>query len=143
MIAALTGEPAAADVEAILRDQADRSVVSSIGIAEVVDVLVRHRGRPIAEVEERLFWLRVGGLDVMPVDEGIGLRAGSIHAHHYHRQRRPISMADCVTLATALSIGQRLGTADRALLATAVEEGCGVIALPDSQGHRPSVDTQR
>jgi predicted nucleic acid-binding protein len=48
-------------------------------------------------------------------------------------------MADCVALATAIALDQRLATSDPALLAAAAEEGCRVIALPDSQGRRSDI----
>jgi predicted nucleic acid-binding protein len=97
-------------------------------------VLVRHQGWPVDDVEERLFWLRLGGMDVVPVDEAIGLCAGRLHAQHYHREQRPLSMADCVALATSLAQGDRLATSDPALIAAASDEGCETVALPDSAG---------
>ena len=139
VVAALTGEPAAPEVEALLRDAVDRPSISAINLAEVLDVLVRHQGWPAGEVEEKLRWLTLGGLEVVAVDEPVGLSAGRLHAHHYHRTRRPLSLADCAALATALSLGQRLATSDPALLVAAGDEGCRVIALPDARGRRPSV----
>ena len=105
----------------------------------MLDVLVRHQGWPPDEVEEKLRWLTLGGLQVVAVDELVGLSAGRLHAHHYHRTRRPLSLADCVALATALALGQRLATSDPALIAAGGDEGCQMIALPDARGQRPSV----
>ena len=62
------------------------------------------------DVDERLFWLRLGGMDVVPVDDGIGLRAGRLHAR---RERRPVAPADCAAPATSLSKGDQLATSDR------------------------------
>jgi predicted nucleic acid-binding protein len=121
-------------VEAILRDESNRTFISAINLAEVLDVLVRHQGRPSDDVEERLFWLRLGGMDVVSVDEAIGLSAGRLHAQHYHRDRRPLSMADCVALATCLSKVDRLATSDPHLIAAASDEGCETVALRDSAG---------
>jgi PIN domain nuclease of toxin-antitoxin system len=115
--------------------------VSAINVAEVLDVLVRHQGWPGDDVEERLRWLTLGGLRVVPVDEAVAVRAGRLHAHFYDRSRRPLSMADCVALATALLRGQPFATSDPALAAVATAEGCRVIALPDSRGVRPGQAT--
>lgn len=101
-------------------------------------MLVRHQGWSADEVVEKIRWLIAGGLEVVPVDEGIGRRAGLLHARHYHRTDRPLSLADCVALATALVLDRRLATSDPALLAAAGDEGCTGIALPNSQGERPS-----
>jgi predicted nucleic acid-binding protein len=111
--------------------------VSAVTVAEVLDVLVRLQGWPGEDVEERLRWLTLGGLRVVPVDEAIGVRGGRLRARHYDRERRPVSMSDCLALATALHRGQPLATSDRALAAVAAVERCRVIALPDSSGVRP------
>jgi predicted nucleic acid-binding protein len=111
-----------------------------VNLAEVVTVLVRHRRLPADEVIEKLRWLVLGGLKVVPADESIGLRAGALHARHYHRARRPVSLADCVALATALELRQRLATSDPDLLAAAQDEGCALVALLDGTGNRPAID---
>ena len=98
MVALLIGEPAAAPVAAMIRDPRERSVISALNVAEVIDVLVRMRGRTVAEVAEKLDWLAAGGLEVVAVEESIGRAAGRIRADHYDRRRRPISPADCVAL---------------------------------------------
>jgi PIN domain nuclease of toxin-antitoxin system len=139
VVAALTGEPAAPEVEALLRDSVDRPSISAINLAEVLDVLVRHQGWSAGEVEEKLRWLTLGGLEVVSVDEAAGLSAGRLHARHHHRTRSALSLADCAALATALGLGQRLATSDPALLVAAGDEGCRVIALPDARGRRPPV----
>jgi uncharacterized protein with PIN domain len=138
-VAALTGEPAAVEVEALLRDRDDAACISAVNVSEVLDVLVRHQGWPADEVEEKVRWLTVGGLQVVAVDEALGLLAGRLHARRYHRTRRPLSLADCMALATSLSLGQRLATSDPALLAAAADEGCPFTALLDAGGRRASV----
>ncbi len=60
-----------------------------------------------------------------------------LRAKHYHRERRPVSIADCICLATALRLKEDLATTDPALAAVAREEGVTVVALPDSSGQRP------
>lgn len=64
-------------------------------------------------------------------------RAGDLRAVHYHRERSAVSLADCLALATAESVGEALATPDPALAAMARAEGIEVIPLPDSRGHRP------
>ena len=138
VVAFLRGEPAAAEVAALLRDRDDPPVVSAVNEAEILDVLVRIMGRTVDEVEQRLDWLRAGGLDVIPVDEPLARSAGRLRAAHYDRAVHPISLADCVALATALARGDRLATSDPPLADVARREGCAVLALPDSGGIRPS-----
>jgi predicted nucleic acid-binding protein len=89
-------------------------------------------------VVEKLDWLAAGGLHVAAVDDAIGREAGRLHAAHYDRVRRPLSLADCLALATALTLGDVLATADAPLADAARAEGCSIVALPDSQGRRPS-----
>jgi len=112
-------------------------LISAVNVAETLDVLVRHQAWPVDDVEEKLRWLTIGGLAVVPVDEAIALDAGRLHAEHYHRSRRPISLADCMALATARSLGMQLGTSDPHLTATADEIGLPVLRLPDARGRRP------
>jgi predicted nucleic acid-binding protein len=137
VIAALTGESAAREVESLLRADEDPPSISAVNVAELIDVLVRGKGRGFDEVVERLAWLEVAGLEVIPVDGPIAQRAGDLRARHYDRATRPVSLADCVALATAITAHDRLATSDPALAATARAEGCLVIPLPDSRGKRP------
>jgi predicted nucleic acid-binding protein len=136
LVAFLIGEPAAEEVAGILGQRDEPVTISSVGMAEVIDVLVRIKERHHDEVIEKLDWLRAGGLLVDPVDEAIGREAGRLHATHYARRDRPISMADCVTLATALALGASLATSDPPLTAVARLEGCRTMTLPDARGRR-------
>ena len=68
------------------------------------------------------------------VDDGTARLAGAVRARHYHARQRPISLADCLALATALVLQDVLVTSDPHLLNTAIAEGCRVRALPDSRG---------
>jgi predicted nucleic acid-binding protein len=134
VVAALVGEPAAGEVEGLLRGSDGPPRISAVNAAGVIDVLVRYRSQGIERVEERLDWLIAGGLQVTAVDDGIARRAGAIRARHYHARRCPISLADCLALVTALALDDVLATSDPHLLDTATAEGCRVRALPDSRG---------
>ena len=79
---------------------------------------MRLKGRTTDEVTEKINWLVAGGLAIIPVDEAIGREAGRLHALWYDRTKRPLSMADCVALATATALGHAIATADRALAET-------------------------
>lgn len=129
IVALLRDEPAAAAVEALLVDPHAEPKISAINVAEVMDVLVRIHGRSATEVAERLDWLAAGGLVTVAVDDDIGRRAGVLHAGHYHRTRSPLSIADCVALATAVARDDTLATADAPLLEAARAEGCAIMPL--------------
>lgn len=120
----------------MLRDPAAPCSITAVNLGESLDVLTRVMGIPLDDVEEKLRWLVVGGLEVIAVDEAIGLEAGRLHAEHYHRTKRPLSLADCVALASASLRAEPLATSDPALLATATEVGCPTHPLPDSHGNR-------
>ena len=124
-------------MEQLLRDPSDATSISAVNLAETLDVLVRVQGWPADQIEQRIRWLTIGGLAVVPVDELIALEAGRLHAQHYHRSRRPLSLADCVALATAHALGMPLATSDPHLAQTAMEIGVALVALPDARGRRP------
>lgn len=63
--------------------------------------------------------------------------AGRIRADHYDRRLRPISLTDCVALATARALDEPLATSDPVLIEVARSEGAGVLGLPDSAGRLP------
>jgi uncharacterized protein with PIN domain len=136
IVAALVGEPAAVEVEQLLRGAEGIPRVSAANIAEVVDVLARLRNQPVAAIVERLDWLAAGGLEVIAVDDRVARAAGALRARRYRTRDLPISLADCLALATALEVEDVLATADPHLLEAAVAEGCRVRALPDSSGRR-------
>ena len=138
IVALLLGEPAAEEVATLLERPGEPASASVINLAEVVDVLVRMNGRPIEAVVEKLDWLTAGGLHSVEVDEGLALAAGRIRAEHYNRVDRPLSLADCVALATAIALNEPLATADPPLAAAARDLGCKIVPLQDSRGRRPS-----
>lgn len=75
------------------------------------------------------------GLRVRPLERQHAWRAAEIRIEHYHRTKRPLSLGDCVLLASTAD-GERLATADRHVLDAAQAEGIDWIALPDSRGRR-------
>jgi uncharacterized protein with PIN domain len=121
-----------------LRDPAQPARISALNLAEVVDVMARVYGRSHAETKDALILLESGGLQVADVDADIGTSAGELHARHYDRKTSPLSMADCVALATAAALGEPLATSDPPLAAAAKLEGVAVISLPDAGGRRPA-----
>ncbi len=95
--------------------------------------------RAPAHTLNALVLLESGGLQITPIDAEIGISAGELHARHYDRRTSPLSMADCVALATAMTLGEPLATSDPPLAAAAQVESVVVIGLPDAKGRRPDV----
>ena len=139
IVAFLVGEPAAPDVRAIFERRDDQRLLSAANLAEVIDILVRSLGHPEAVVRERLTWLEAGGVVTVDVDGDIGRSAGSLRARHYDRRSRPLSLGDCIALATALRFRHVLATSAEPLVRAALSEGCDVLPLPDTGGRRPAV----
>jgi len=134
IVALLVAEPAAAEVEAILRGRDGIATISAITIAEIIDVGVRTRGQRVDTMDDQISALIAGGVEVVPVDEDISRLAGALRARHWDPKRRPVSMADCIVLATAMMVREPVATSDRPLIAAARAEGHPVIALLDSRG---------
>jgi PIN domain nuclease of toxin-antitoxin system len=133
VVAALVGERAGADVEPLLPD----GVLLAPNAAEVVDVCVRVHANDEGAVRERIGWLVTGGLELAPLDPGLGLTAGALRARHYRRRHCEISLGDCFALALAKQRKVALATADPDLAAAARAEDVKVHGLPDSRGKRP------
>ena len=135
LVALLADEPAADEVEALLRDGNCRVVV--VNLAEAVDISQRIHGLTSDEVEATLRPLFLADvLSALPSEEGDAWRAAELRIHHYHRKDRPLSLADCFLLAHAAP-AESLATADPPLATVARAEGIEVIALPDRSGSRP------
>lgn len=103
-----------------------------------MDILIRTFGHDPGDARAAIATLESGGLDVIAVDPSIGVLAGELHARHYVRRTSELSMADCVALATALTLDEPLVTADPPLARASRSEGVTVIGLPDSRGRRPN-----
>jgi predicted nucleic acid-binding protein len=132
LIAALRGEPAAAEVADVLRR---RDVVMTVArVAEVVDHVVRVAGVDIDEV--LLDLASIGVLDAPPLDSTTAIAAGALRAARYHRSTCAVSLADCVAAETARRLGAALCASDPHLLDVCHFEGIDVVVLPDSTGER-------
>jgi PIN domain nuclease of toxin-antitoxin system len=127
LIALLAGEPAADEVEAILRR--GQAAIPAINLAEALDVLQRVQGVSSERLEAITAPLLQTSLALLPVDEQMARKAASIRARRYHRTRAPISLADCVLLAAA-DAADAIATADAPLIAVAREEGARITELP-------------
>jgi predicted nucleic acid-binding protein len=137
LLSLLLGQPAEAEVSALL--QRGNCAIPAPCLTEVVDKLIRKRRVDPAAVSERLGALIEEVIPVLSTDQRIAWRAGELHAAHYHRASAPLSLADCLLLATA-GPDDEVATSDATVIATAEKLGIGVIPLPDSSGRRPSLD---
>jgi PIN domain nuclease of toxin-antitoxin system len=134
VLAFLRGEAAADAVAALLRSQ---TLLSAVNAAEVLDQLVRVYGADPDDVHADLGLLSHAGMRINTVSPDVGLFAGRLRAGHYHRVRMPVSLADCVAAATAVTEKRPLATADPALAAMLRTEGGAIHPLPNRQGHLP------
>jgi len=130
VIAYLRDEPAADQVRPLL--EAGDSALTAVGLAEVLDHLVRLAGAD--EDDAVLDLAQLGLLEALPVDPRTGNAAGRLRARRYHRTRCPVSMADCIAAATARTTRRPLATADPDLLDVCHTEHIDTIALPGSDG---------
>ncbi len=132
VLAFLRAEPAAGEVTRLLEDGS--AALTAIGVAEVVDHLVR-----VAGAEEEAVALdlaQLGLLECIAVSAPLGLAAGRLRARRYHRTRCAVSMAGCVAAEAARAVPTSLATSDPHLLDVCRAEGIGAIALPGSDGSR-------
>ena len=131
VLAFLKGEPAAAEVHGLL-DGADLVSLTTLGVAEVLDHLVRIVGATEEDAVLDLAQLRLS--DPPALDPGLAARAGLLRARHYHRRDRAVSLADCVAAETARSVTGTLATSDPHLLDLCHHEAVNVIPLPGTTG---------
>jgi uncharacterized protein with PIN domain len=126
LIALLLEEPAAAAVEGLLRAGGTR--ISTVSIAEVLDVLTRREGLPWDDVELVLAGLLSEALEPVAPDLAAAHRAADVRRRHFDQRALRISLADCFVIATAQP-GDRVATGDRVLLDVARAEGLDVVDL--------------
>lgn len=134
LVAAASGEPAAAEVGELLR--AGGCAVTTTNLAELYDQLVRRVGLTPEAVDAHLQPLLDDTLVVRDLDRDRAARAGLLRAQLYRRRTAELSLADCVLLAS-LEDGDTVATADPPLARAARRLGHAVNGLPDSRGRRP------
>lgn len=135
LIALLRDEPAADEVETILRR--GEATMSAVNLAEALDVLQRVDGVDRTRLDALTGPLIRESLALLAVEERTARDGADIRARRYHRTRAPLSLADCLLLAAARGAQAIVATADRPLAGAARGEGIEVAALPDSRGRRP------
>jgi uncharacterized protein with PIN domain len=135
LIALLRDEPAADEVETILRR--GEAAMSAVNLAEALDVLQRVDGIDRARLDTFTGPLIRESLALLAVEERTARDGADIRARRYHRTRAPLSLADCLLLAAARGAQAVVATADRPLASAARAEEIKVAALPDSRGRRP------
>ncbi len=127
LIALLAEEPAADEVEALLRS--DEAAITAVNLAEALDVLQRVQGISRERLQEVTTPLVGERMKLVAIDERIARDAADIRARRYHRTRAPLSLADCILLATT-GESDTLATADALLIRVAEAENVRVRALP-------------
>ena len=131
VLAVLKGEAAADQVGRLLVGERE-AALTALGVAEVVDHLIRLAGAD--EDEAVLDLAQLGLASPSPVDAGLAVRAGLLRARHYHRRSRAVSLADCVAAEMARGAESALASADPHLLDLCREEDIATIPLPESTG---------
>ena len=127
LIALLADEPAADDVEALLRR--GEAAITAVNLAEALDVLQRVEGISRERLESITMPLVGERMTFVAIDERIARDAADIRARRYHRTRAPVSLADCILLA-ATGESDSLATADAPLIRVAEAENVLVKVLP-------------
>lgn len=135
LVGFLSAERAAAEVQSLLKS--GEAAIAAPNLAEVIDVLVRVRGNQLGPVEAALVPLLATVLPTVSVGELEARAAAAVRLRHYHRQRAPLSMADCLLLGTASIAGCAIATGDEPIARAARTEGLQLIGLKDSSGRRP------
>lgn len=126
LVALLADEPAADEVETLLR-RGD-AAITAINLAEALDVLQRVQGVAGERLDALIGPLVSESLRLLAVDERIARAAAGVRVRRYHRTRASLSLADCVLVAAAQP-GDAIATADGPLVRAARAEGLRVIEL--------------
>lgn len=130
VLAFLMDEAAAEQVEELVR--AGDAQLTTVGVAEVVDRLVRLAGAD--EDTAALDLAALSLLDGLPVDAALGLAAGRLRSRRYHRTRCAVSMADCIAAEAARTHAATLATSDPHLLDLCRAEAIEYTVLPATDG---------
>jgi predicted nucleic acid-binding protein len=135
LVALLADEPAAGEVEKLLR--AGDCAVNVVNLAEAVDVSLRIHRVPFEDMREVIDPLVLSRrLRLVAPDEESAWRAAALRRAYYARRTCEISLADCFLLSAA-GAGDEIATADPAVAEAARAEDLRLLALPDSSGKRP------
>jgi ribonuclease VapC len=126
VLALLLDEPGADDVENLLRTATAR--MSTVNVAEVVDVLVRVYGAGPDEAVTSVDELVASAVEAVAPSIDDAARAGQLRARVFDRRTSRVSLADCFVLAIA-GPSARIVTGDSTLTALARAEGVQVIRL--------------
>jgi uncharacterized protein with PIN domain len=136
LVALVADEPAAAEVEAILREGETRVVI--VNLAEAIDVTTRVHGVSAELIRSAIEPLLLSNaLSAAVSGEPEAWLAAELRARHFDRKAHALSLADCFLLAHALTDGAAIATADPAVAGVAGAEDVELVALPDSSGKRP------
>lgn len=135
LLALLLDEPAAEDVEPLLRDSS-AVAMPSVNLLEVIDYLVRRKNWPEEEVRGELALVLDDVIHVLAVDADIAWRGASLRAAYYTKGTCELSLADCVLLASA-GADDRIATADPSVAAVTRELEIELVPLRDTFGRRP------
>ena len=130
LIAYTTNEPGAI----VVRDQINTQqqiLLSTANLTEVTYFLGRTRGVTPSSVYADIIELEI---HITRLDEDCALAAAGLRLHHYHRVRRPVSLADCCAAALALDRQAVLVTSDGPLLDLMIDEQGDVLPVPASDG---------
>ncbi|HEV8603246.1 MAG TPA: PIN domain-containing protein [Gaiellaceae bacterium] len=136
LVALIADEPAAEEVERILREGETRVVI--LNLAEAIDISQRVHGLPHEKIRGAIEPLLLSNaLSAAVSDEPEAWLAAELRAKHFKKKTSALSMADCFLLAHALTDGGAIATTDPPLATLARAEGVDLVPLPDSSGRRP------
>jgi uncharacterized protein with PIN domain len=136
LVALVGDEPAAEEVQGLLREGGTR--VAIVNLAEAVDIAQRVHSLSAQEVRRALEPLLLAGIVSAAIsDEPHAWLAAELRIKHFDKKPSSLSMADCFLLAHALIDGGPIVTSDLPLATAAWAEGLEVVGLPDSSGKRP------
>lgn len=134
IVAFVADEPAAADVESLLR-RWDAALIT-VNLAEAVDVARRVHQVAEGEVRDAVEPLLMDAITIVTPTETDAWRAADVRVRYYEPRACALSLADCFLIAAA-GPDDSIATADPPVAAVARAERCGVVPLPDTAGRRP------
>lgn len=125
LLAHLIGQPRGRAVSALLARGG--LGMATVNLAETVDVLSRRVGHERAS--DALAPLVDGPVaHLLALDGARAWRVGELRARHYHRTRRPVSLADCALIACT-GPDDSIASLDAMLIAMARDEQIDVVDL--------------